>query len=286
MIVYSIDPEDAGDWYWESMIGDDTDDILTDSKVEKFGKALQKKLESGTEPGLALAETFEDSLDYIMAAPADSGDKGASSVMIFVIIIFIVAMGLTLTQYTRKYERVDENGNPIEDTDEPAVKEFTPLANPKQQKSAGTIAMAAVAILFVPFIMVGIKLLVQGIDDLTSGSGKLPVVLIMGFIWNMVIVIGIISVIKRIRKANKLKEDPEVTKAKAESFKNSQRQAAPSVSQYPAPEAMDQPEEEKMNAFEKAQVYDESLIDAALNRESHVDYDDEDYERMKKDGFE
>ena len=26
--------------------------------------------------------------------------------------------------------------------------------------------------------------------------------------------------------------------------------------------------------------------DAALNRESHVDYDDEDYERMKKDGFE
>jgi hypothetical protein len=77
-----------------------------------------------------------------------------------------------------------------------------------------------------------------------------------------------------------------VTKAKAESFKNSQRQAAPSVSQYPTPEAMDQPEEEKMNAFEKAQVYDESLIDAALNRESHVDYDDEDYERMKKDGFE
>ncbi|MBQ2605370.1 MAG: hypothetical protein II585_00755, partial [Clostridiales bacterium] len=196
------------------------------------------------------------------------------------------AMGLTLVQYTRKYERVDENGNPIEDTDEPVIKEYTPLANPKQQKSAGAIAMAAVAILFVPFIMVGIKLLVQGIDDLTSGSGKLPVVLIMGVIWNMVIVIGIISVIKRIRKANKLKEDPEVTKAKAESFKNSQRQAAPSVSQYPAPEAMDKPEEEKMNAFEKAQVYDESLIDAALNRESHVDYDDEDYERMKKDGFE
>ena len=286
MIVYSIDPEDAGDWYWESMIGDDTDDILTDSKVEKFGKALQKKLASGTEPGLALTETFEDSLDYIMAAPADSGDKGVPPVMIFVIIIFIAAMGLTLVQYTRKYERVDENGNPIEDTDEPVIKEYTPLANPKQQKSAGAIAIAAVAIFFVPFIMVGIKLLTQGIDELTSGSSKLPVVLIMGVIWNMVIVIGIVSVIKRIRKANKLKEDPEVTKAKAESFKNSQRQAAPSVSQYPAPEAMDKPEEEKMNAFEKAQVYDESLIDAALNRESHVDYDDEDYERMKKDGFE
>ena len=78
----------------------------------------------------------------------------------------------------------------------------------------------------------------------------------------------------------------EVSEAKRESEKNAQRAAPSSVSQYPMPEETDKPADGKMNAFEKAQVYDETLLDAALNRESHVDYDDDDYDRMRKDGYE
>ena len=109
----------------------------------------------------------------------------------------------------------------------------------------------------------------------------------MGVIWNGVLVVAFISFIKRIRNKNKkdtVSPDPDVRKAEQRAAETKGKE--PAAAKYPEPEAMDKPAEEKLNPFEKAQVYDESLIDAALNRESHVDYDDEDYKRMKQDGYE
>ena len=289
VIVYSIDEDDAGDWYWETMVGDDTDDILTEGRLKTFGKALQKRLESGTEPGKAISETIEDSFDYIMASPAELGEMRAPTVMMsFMIIFLVIMMVIAIKQYSRKYERVDSEGNLIDD-DAEEIKEFAPLskADPKSMQTIKKLPFLIAILVFVPVILVGVNLLRTAVDSMNEGAESGYASLGFALVWIVISTIALISMITRYVKLNKkLSEDPEVTKAKAESLRNSQREGAPSVSPYPAPEAMDNPPEEKMNAFEKSQVYDESLIDAALNRESHVDYDDEDYNRMKKDGFE
>lgn len=46
LIVYSVPEtgESADNWKWESIAGDDTVHIITESKANKFGKALQNKL--------------------------------------------------------------------------------------------------------------------------------------------------------------------------------------------------------------------------------------------------
>ncbi len=62
LIVYSIPlkPTDTSDWYWEGMQGDDTDNILTETKTKKFNLSLQNMLEKGASFGSAVKSTFFD----------------------------------------------------------------------------------------------------------------------------------------------------------------------------------------------------------------------------------
>ena len=291
VVVYSIGYGDAGNWYWETMIGDDVDGILTSNRVKTIGKGFQYRLESGMPPGEAMAETFDYAADYLMKSDDEVGESKAPFVFMgFIALFTLVIMVFAIKNYSKKYEKVDKFGNPVDTTDDQAQTK-TAIRDYEQEKkiknATGSIVVLICSLLFVPFIIIGLKLIIEGIDALASGSGGIPFKLIMGVIWNGILVVAFISFIKRIRNKNKkgtVSPDPDVRKAEQRAAETKGKE--PEAADYPEPEAMDKPAEEKMNAFEKAQVYDESLIDAALNRESHVDYDDEDYKRMKQDGYE
>lgn len=70
LIVYS-EPENAAeldfvDWSWEGIQGDDTDPILTESKVERFGDDLHDNLlRNNVSVGKAFEYAFEESLTYM-----------------------------------------------------------------------------------------------------------------------------------------------------------------------------------------------------------------------------
>ena len=290
VVVYSIAQNDPGDWYWETMIGDDTDSILTDSNVEHFGKSLQRRIGDGTAPGSCLAEEFHDAADYMME-PSTIGDVLPALVFMLLIIGFLgFAMVSAISRYSRKYERVDKQGNPVDDLDDMVTATEEPFNSEpvlKTKKAAGSVVIAVSILALIPFLIFGIRLLVKGLETVSEGNSNSPIVMGMAILWNAVIVCVLISIIRKcIKDKKKNSEDVEVSEAKRESEKNAQRAAPSSVSQYPMPEETDKPADGKMNAFEKAQVYDETLLDAALNRESHVDYDDDDYDRMRKDGYE
>jgi len=289
MIVYSIDPDDTGDWYWEYMIGDDTDDILTSGKLEKLGKTFQKDLEQGTEPGEALTRYFDEAADYVMLAKSETTNVFPPLIfMMMIMVFFIVAMIMSLRQYNRKYERVDKQGNPIDDGQPEETPETVPgiKLDSEKVKKVSALSTVIVFVAVIPFVIIGIRTLARAITAFGDGSSNATFLLVFALVWNGVIVAIVISAISKLLKARKETVSSDADVRRAETFAQAARQKEPAAPDYPQPDVMDKPVEAKMNTFEKAQVYDENLIDAALNRESHVDYDDEDYNRMKRDGFE
>ena len=291
MLVYSLDPDDPGEWSWETMVGDDTDNILTGRKLKELGKALQADLEDGTEPGEAITKYFDNASDYVMKPDSETdGGFFPVFVMLFIVAFFIVAMVLTLRQYNRKYERVDKRGNPIDDDEVEAETESVPAhkIDPDKVKKASALSTVIVCVAVIPFLIIGFQTLVKAINALGEGKPNAVFLLIFALVWNGVIAVILISALSKLKKARRDTVSPDADVRKAETHAQEVRKLEPAAPDYPtpSPEVTDKPAEEKMNAFEKAQVYDETLLDAALNRESHVDYDDEDYKRMKKDGFE
>ena len=291
MLVYSTDPNNPEKWHWETMVGDDTDDILTNSKLKKLGKQLQAELEDGTEPGKAITMYFDEASDYVMLPASEAGNNAFLPIvfMLFIVGLFVVIMIVTLKQYSRKYERVDKKGNPIDDDAVEETSESIPTAisaDPQKAKTVGALSTVIICVFMIPFVIVGARYIVQAVTAFNEGNGNATFLLLTALLWNGVILAVLISAISKFIKSRKeiVSSDPDVRKAEA--LAQEVRKKEPAMPDYPQPEVMDKPAEEKMNAFEKAQVYDENLIDAALNRESHVDYDDEDYKRMKKDGYE
>ena len=118
LIVYS-EPENAAeldfvDWSWEGIQGDDTDPILTESKVDRFGNYLQNNLYwNDISVGEAFRNTFENSLSYMMERD-DNGD--ASSMLIFgviwniFLIIFAVSIIGSFITGNRDYQEVPMEG--------------------------------------------------------------------------------------------------------------------------------------------------------------------------------
>lgn len=77
LVVYS-QPEhpdaDFVDWYWQNMVGDATDSILTEQALDDFGTRLQKYLTAGSRytVGEAFCLAFEETTPVIMAGGSNA----------------------------------------------------------------------------------------------------------------------------------------------------------------------------------------------------------------------
>ncbi len=119
LIVYS-EPENAAeldfvDWSWEGIQGDETDPILTESKVDRFGNYLQNNLyRNDISVGEAFRNTFENSLSYMMERDSN-GDE--TSMLIFgviwniFLIIFVISIIGSFITGNRDYQEVPMEGS-------------------------------------------------------------------------------------------------------------------------------------------------------------------------------
>ena len=99
LIVYSSEVEDDGfdDWKWEGMQGNDTDNILTVKKVERFNEDLHKMLlqRSKYSVGEAIEKAFDSLNSYVMNKtwnkPVFFASVGVSGFFLF----FLVWLGIS-----------------------------------------------------------------------------------------------------------------------------------------------------------------------------------------------
>ena len=95
LIVYS-EPENAAeldfvDWSWEGIQGDETDPILTESKVERFGDDLHDNLlRNNVSVGEAFEKAFKKSLTYMMKRE-NNGDIIATLLFAVIWNVFIIS---------------------------------------------------------------------------------------------------------------------------------------------------------------------------------------------------
>ncbi|MDE6742467.1 MAG: hypothetical protein K2J95_01150 [Lachnospiraceae bacterium] len=119
LIVYT-EPENAEeldfvDWFWEGIQGDDTDPILTESKVDRFGEDLQDNfLRNNISVGKAFEYTFEESLTYMMGR---NDNDDALSILFFgvvwnaFVLIFVVGVINSFIISRRDYQEVPMEGS-------------------------------------------------------------------------------------------------------------------------------------------------------------------------------
>ncbi|MDE6712451.1 MAG: hypothetical protein K2K20_01790, partial [Lachnospiraceae bacterium] len=119
LIVYS-EPENAEeldfvDWFWEGIQGDETDPILTESKMERFNKDLQDNfLRNNISVGEAFEYTFGESLTYMMGR---NDNDDASAMLLFgvvwnaFVLIFVVSMINSFIISRRDYQEVPMEGS-------------------------------------------------------------------------------------------------------------------------------------------------------------------------------
>ncbi|MDO5434825.1 MAG: hypothetical protein Q4G19_00485 [Clostridia bacterium] len=100
LIVYSEPslPDPAFiDWSWESIVGDDTGDVLTDSLLNSFGTRLQHDLSSDQ---YSTAEALIRAFDAVTATVRETG--GGSSVGILPVVVLIAVIVLLFLRRSRK----------------------------------------------------------------------------------------------------------------------------------------------------------------------------------------
>ena len=119
LIVYSEpadkDP-DFNEWYFETMIGDDTGRIFTEGKETYLAKELQKNFsDNSLDFDESIAEAFSDCADKIGKYPTYRGDFLSDCAFLsFILILIFGFVLLTTLLKRRKYKSYIENPNIFE----------------------------------------------------------------------------------------------------------------------------------------------------------------------------
>jgi len=282
VVVYSVPSNRSYDFSWEAVQGDDTDNIITESFFEKFGRQLNDDLDDGVEVGKAMTDAFERATELadrsINPTPAR---RGMRTFLSFLPALFFVglmlAVGFLMYKNYRKEQKREYQEVPL------TAKDQAKQADPKFQSyysSASSVAdsgankavrsvIAVVGIVFlIPFALVGLGMLGSGIDAAQKGDYGL---LIFALFWCGFIAIAIFGVIKGLVKAGKKDKEVSLT------------------AEYPEPdkgfaEPVSAANKDKAEASPASPEVNES--GSFFTRKNQTDYDDEDYKRMKRQGYE
>ena len=294
VIVYSISVNDAvllengeidvPDYYWEAVQGDNTDPLLTESEFSKFAGIVQEELERGSDPGRAFDKAFRNMHSRLQSrlTPGMPGYFtyliGTLIPLIFVGGFFALFLFLNIRQY-RKDKNIEYDEVPLDvDPKDPkqvlasAVSGNSHYREFHYDTSSGKKApLAAKIVLFavtIPFIVIGLFMSAIGVLMLKvseNPDGKL--VIGFGVIWTIFSAFALISNAVAFARASKQAKEPPIT---AEYPKD----------EYPDVKSVSQPKDDP--------VIDQSQFDPQFfnNSRSDIEDDDEDYKRMKRQGFE
>ena len=318
VIVYSIPKAQAEgvkdgsitvpDYSWEAVQGDDTDALITESVFKKFGKTVQRELEAGEGPGEAFDSAFAESTETLVKEMNPNTmrrvDKMISAYTpLLIILVFVIPMiALMVRSYIKDrgvvFEEVpldddygtssgsntayiDADGKDDEQNSQginiggyasagsrsgsKGYHKSVSLDTAKAgYKLTGVISFAMI----IPFFIAGIAMLIIGINMVKAGFDGSFGYILLGFavVWLVLLIITSFKFIRNLSQMRKKENEPaDVSYLTAE---------------YPQPVY---PEQNNQTAQNIDQQFDPQFFQPA---QSDIEDDDEDYKRMKRQGYE
>jgi len=305
VFVYSI-PADAAkfqqggivtstEFKWEAIQGDETDPIITESAFKKIGRAIQGDLEYGKGPGPAFITGFNKAISSaeskLNPKPAAAVFSLITSLVPFLLVsgIFIPVFIYALKAYKKdKSMECEEVPLDVEPSQIPGLKTYTNANGSTTTVTAGPgyysrhtgydVAFGNVpkavriisVIVVIPFVLVGIGVLTGGLSLIKTDRNGGIFMIIFGAVWLLISLTTMMKMFTAMRKSMKAAENPLTAEyPKAEYPKAEYPDVQPVVPNNVPPAS--EPE------------FDPSFFGSA---KSDYESDDEDYKRMKRQGFE
>ena len=313
VIVYSLPMEQAMDIYdgndfvpdyqWEAIQGDETDPIITESYFKRFADRVQDKLEAGDDPGEAFGYAFKKGTDEAANTLTPGNPSYLSHLfisfipMLIIMAIFVPMIISSVKAYRRdkdaEYEEVPfgEDDVVVGDGNGTAGMSVGAFATTYSKNSNGThaavnydpvkggskLSSAIYFAVMIPFFLVGVGILIGGISAYRNDGGSMMSLFMIGFavLWLIILVSMFMGFFKKIAQIKK-KEDEPVN-------------ISYPTSEYPQPVMPGQNVKADNTAVNTpAQPADKTEFDPQFFTPSKSTYedDDEDYKRMKRQGFE
>ena len=317
VIVYSIPEADAKalsegritvpNYSWEAVQGDETDPIITEGFFRHMANRIQKDLESGLGPGVAFNNAFEyavrDAEDTLNPFAFGNILKILRSAVpvLFVGAVFITMLVISIKRYIRdkdvEYEEVPLDSDDIASASggfsDPANSGSTVFSGSYSPTTTavsrtGPIVVSIISLIFIiPFILVGVGIIIFGCFMLSRDGDSGAFLLGFGILWTLLSSIPIIKMISVILKRKK--ETEEVTPTAAEHPQAEYPKAETTKVGYPD-------EDHQFNDKELDAAVPNPFVPLKAQPEfdpkffepskSNIEDDDEDYKRMKRQGFE
>lgn len=281
VIVYSIpvnervlideDPDYIPDYSWEAVQGDDTDPIITETFFKRFADIVQDGLEDGDNPG----EAFNNAFKYANKNAESKLKPGSVSRVLSVagslapLLLVAGFLGLFLFLSIRSYRRdkdIEYDEVPLDvEPQQPATGNYHSKYVSYDLSKGGPVPKGAKILtlaITIPFAVIGISLIGAGIGMVSNADRSTGIfMLLFGIFWTAIIAVTIIKMIVAFAKAKKNTED------------------TPSAVSKPVDTT---PQPQPVPAQEQPQ-FDPQYFS---NPQSNIENDDEDYKRMKRQGFE
>ena len=224
LVVYAI-PEyqvedyrngrmDIPDYEVEVVMGDETDNIITDNMKDRFKNDVYESLGDGDRPEEAFESAFKSMTDS-----ADKRLNGNGNLKVFIPVIFVglillipvIAMIVNMKKEKEfEYEEVDLTEEDLKSA--PTIDMANPYAGMPGRNynpAMGTAFKAIMTVMMIPFVCIGIGLITGGVTEMTSGDVFGTVKLVFGIVWTSIILIMLVSVFRALR--NTEKKDPVMT---------------------------------------------------------------------------
>lgn len=234
LVVYAIPENEADafrsgelevpDYQFEIMMGDDTDAIITESIEDNVVDTIYDNLEDGKSLDRVFTGVF-NSLTDIAEDRLDS--KSFNPAILFPIFIvglfFILPIILMIKAYIKdKNSDIDEV--PLTEQDDHSFTSSYTSPNAgasakyqsaaeylNENKGVGTAIKAIYAVFLIPFVVIGISMIIRGVAALASGNDNPEglFTLVFGLIWSFIVAIILVSVFKGFKA--KKPEGPAMT---------------------------------------------------------------------------
>lgn len=281
VIVYSIpvnervlideDPDYIPDYSWEAVQGDDTDPIITETFFKRFADIVQDGLEDGDNPG----EAFNNAFKYANKNAESKLKPGSVSRVLSVagslapLLLVAGFLGLFLFLSIKQYRKdkyIEYEEVPLDvEPQQPATGNYHSKYVSYDLSKGGPVPKGAKILtlaITIPFAVIGISLIGAGIGMVSNADRSTGIfMLLFGIFWTAIIAVTIIKMIVAFAKAKKKTED------------------TPSAVSKPVDTT---PQPQPVPAQEQPQ-FDPQYFS---NPKSNIENDDEDYKRMKRQGFE
>ena len=298
VIVYSLPMEQAmliyegndfvPDYQWEAIQGDETDPIITESYFRRFADRVQDELEAGKDPGEAFEFAFKKATSDAESVLNPAGPSRILKMITSLIPVLIVAgifvpvmIGLIKNYKKEKnsvLEEVPLDNGVIGSGLNTGAYSGTYSASGTTQNEVGInankvgskVSSIISLIMLIPFFISGIIILFSAIATVSGGDAGGYIMLGFSVFWLLIVFAILGSTLKKLAAIRKEENKPE--------------NVSYPTSEYPQPVM---PGQNPVNS-NPVQSMNNTEFDPQFfsSPSSNYEQDDEDYRRMKRQGYE